>query len=174
MSNSEDGPQQPAPAEPTQPLPPAAPDDTTAVPPPAAAAPAAAPPVAAQAATWPPAAGPAPVRRERGAWIRALSPVTAGVLSGLLLLAGFGVGVVVGWHHDHGGRIGPAGFSQGQRDFRGGENIRPNQRGFGSGPGFGRPGQRNQPGQQPNQQGQQPNLPNRPNQFPTQSPSATS
>jgi hypothetical protein len=184
MSSSENDPQSPAqsevPADATQPLPPTPAADVpvaAAVPPPApVTAPVAAPvtaPGTPQAATWPPAAALPPQRRERGAWIRALSPLTAGILSGLLLLAGFGVGVVVGWHHDRGDRVGPAGFSQGQRNLRGGEGLRPGQRGFGYGPGFGAPGQRGQQ-RQPGQPGQQPNLPNRSNQAPTPSPSATS
>jgi hypothetical protein len=183
MSNTEDGPQQPTPtAQPTEAIPPSQPGPATQpIPPAAPPLPPAAPPVEAQApaATWPPAASPAPPARDRGAWIRALSPLTAGILSGLLLLAGFGVGVVVGWQHDGGDRVGPVGFSHGERHFRSGDGMRPDQRGFGYGPGFGAPGQPGQQGQQGQQgqrgqQGQQPNLPNRPNQPLTPSPSATS
>lgn len=114
--------------------------------------------------TWPPT-GPPPaataVRPPRGAWIRALSPLTAGVLCALLVLAGFGIGVVVGWQHDgHGDRFGPVGFNQ-KGQLRPGDG-RP---GFGPGPGYRQfgPGQRDGQGRQ-GQPGQpaQPNLPSRP------------
>lgn len=153
---------------------------------PAVAASPAAAPAPAQPIGWPPATAPVPVaaaKPPRGAWIRALTPVTAGVLSGLLLLAGFGIGVVVGWQHDGGqDRRGPVGFNQ--RDMR--EGMQPGQRGFGPGhvgPGFGRGNGQGQPGQQGGQQsqpgqqgqpGQQPNLPTRPQQIPTPSPTTTS
>jgi hypothetical protein len=107
--------------------------------------------------TWPPA-----VRPARGAWIRALSPLTAGGLCALLVLAGFGIGVVVGWQHDgHGDRVGPAGFYQ-KGQLRPGDGMP----GFPPGPGYRHfgPGQRDQqvrPGQAPNQPNQ-PNLPSRP------------
>ena len=153
----------PTPAEPT----PVEPTPTPAPVPPAAAPATAAVPPTAETLTWPPA-GSAPAstaaRPPRGAWIRALSPLTAGVLAGLLLLAGFGVGVVVGWQHDgHGDRFGPVGFNQKGRMGPG-----DGMRGFGPGQGYGRqfgPGQRDQQGQQggPGQQVQpgQPNLPTR-------------
>jgi len=118
--------------------------------------------------------GQPPAPREHGAWLRALTPLTAGVLAMLLVLSGFGIGVVVGWHHDGGDQVGPAGFGPVQRHMRPGQGMAPGQRGLGPGYGFARP---NRPGQQ-GKQGQQgqPNLPSTPspNLHPSPTSSATS
>ena len=86
-----------------------------------------------------------------------MTPLTAAVLGVVLVLAGFGLGVVVGWQHDgHGTErvmFGP--------ERRGGPEQRqfgPGQRQFGQGPYF----------NGPNRQGQQ-----RP-ASPTPTPSASS
>jgi hypothetical protein len=116
--------------------------------PPAAPATAPQPVAAAAPSPWPPAGpvGQQPTR-VRAAWLRLLTPLPAAVLAVALVLAGFGLGVVVGWHHDNGPRVERVGFGPGQREFG------PGQRGFGPGQGFGRQGQQGQQGQ-PGQPGQ--------------------
>jgi hypothetical protein len=89
-----------------------------------------------------------------------MTPLTAGILGLVLVLAGFGIGVVVGWQHDgHSTQrvvFGPERVGPNQRQ------LTPGQRQFGQGPYFngpGRQGQQGQPGQPAN---------------PTPSPSASS
>ena len=134
------------------------------------------PPAQTEPLAWPPATT-APPQRDHGAWLRALTPLTAGVLALLLVLAGFGIGVVVGWHHDNGDQGGPAGFGPVQRHVRPGQGVAPGQRGFPPGYGFARPKRPGPPSQQ-GQQGQQgqPNLPSTPppSVRPSPSGSATS
>jgi hypothetical protein len=89
----------------------------------------------------------------RAAWLRLLTPLPAAVLAVVLVLAGFGLGVVVGWHHDNGPRVERVGFGPGQRGFGPGQHeFGPGQRGFGPGQGFGRKGEQGQQGQSGQQQ----------------------
>jgi hypothetical protein len=135
-------------------------------------------PAAPAAQALPSPAAEAQPTRVRAAWLRLLTPLPAGVLAVVLVLAGFGLGVVVGWHHDNNPRIERAGFGPGQHGF--GRQDGPQQRQFGDGQGFGRQGQQGpqrQQGQQgpQRQQGQQvqPNQP-APQQSARPTPSVTS
>lgn len=168
MSTTEEPPQ--SSGTPAQPSPPSAPDATQPMPP-QAPPPGYAPP----GAGWPPAwpqgwpqgwggAAPAPVPvKQHSAWIRTMTPLTTGILCVLLVLAGFGLGVVVGWQHDgHGPQR--VVFEPGQR-----RGVEP-PRTFGNRPNFNGPGN-NGPGSGPNGQ---PNR-QRPNQQnPAPSPSSSS
>jgi hypothetical protein len=69
-----------------------------------------------------------------------MTPLTAGALSALLILAGFGLGVVVGWQHDGHGTQRVV-FEPGQR------RMQDPQRKFGDGPFYNGPN-RQRPGQQ--------------------------
>jgi hypothetical protein len=145
MSSTEGQPPQtePTPQQPTQPMPAAA----AAQAPPPGAVPPGQPPYAAWPGTWPGAwpGTPAPATpRRHSAWIGTMTPLTAGVLALVLVLAGFGLGVVVGWQHD-GHDTKRVVFEPGQRRFDQG------QRPFGQGPGpfFNGPNQPNRQRQLP-------------------------
>jgi hypothetical protein len=138
------------PVAPTQPIPAAPGSAGGGQPPPAAPAPQPVPapapgqpPYAVWPAGWPGTAAPAQPRRH-SAWIGTMTPLTAGILALVLVLAGFGLGVVVGWQHDGHGtqRVvfepGQRRFDQGQRPF-----------GPGQGPFFNGPDRQRQPAPTP-------------------------
>lgn len=147
--SSPEPPTEPQPVEPVEP----AAAQTQALPPPQAPPP---------ASTWPPGWVPAPPPKaphRHSAWIAAMTPLTAGILGLVLVLAGFGIGVVVGWQHDD--------HSTQHVMFGPERRLAPDQRQFGQGPYFNGPGRRGQPGQ-PGQPGPQRQA------SPTPSPSASS
>jgi hypothetical protein len=145
-------PEQPPSGTPAQPTEPAGENGTQPMPASTAAVPGPVPPAAAPPGAWPPgwASEQPPPPRRHSAWIRTMTPLTAGILGLVLVLAGFGLGVVVGWQHDGHGTQRVV-FGPERRGAPNQQQIRPGQRQYG--PYFNGPGRQGQPGQQ-GQQGQ--------------------